>query len=259
MARKTSKTSRQSASGSGDGRKPAAAAKRSAKSASRSKQTPSAADKVVDTALALAAEQAWDDVRLNDIAARSGMSLSELRAQFDGKLEILAAFSRRIDRAVLDGLDPDLEGEPPAERLFDVLMSRFDALLPHREAVASIARSFQKRPGELIAWNPVAVRSMTWMLEAAGLDTGGRLGRIGAQGLAIVFARTLRVWLRDDDPGMARTMVELDRRLAEGGRWMRRLESLASLADAVGRARRGRRGRRSGREATEGKDEGSGI
>jgi hypothetical protein len=85
---------------------------------------------------------------------------------------------------------------------------------------------------------------MVWMLEAAGIDSSGRLGMVGAQGLAVVFARTLRVWLKDDDPGMARTMVELDRRLTEGGRWMRRLEGLASFADAMDRMRRGRRGRR---------------
>jgi AcrR family transcriptional regulator len=200
-------------------------------------------DVILDAALALAAERPWDEVRLGDIAERAGVSLSDLRAAYDGKTDILAAFTRRIDRAVLDRIDPDLGEEPVRERLFDVLMSRFDALMPYREAVRSIAKSFERRPGDLIAWNPVAVRSMTWMLEAAGIDTGGRLGTVGAQGLAIVFGRTLRVWLRDDDPGMARTMVELDRRLTEGGRWMGRLEGLCSVAGAIGRIRRGRRRR----------------
>lgn len=201
-------------------------------------------DRIVDAALALAATRPWQDVRLTDIAAEAGVSLADLRERFDGKLDILAAFTRRIDRQVLEGLDPDLAQEPVRERLFDVLMGRFDALQPHRAAVTSIVRSFEARPGDMLTWNRVAVRSMTWMLEAAGIDTSGRLGAIGAQGMVAVYGRTLRVWLKDDDPGMARTMVELDRRLTEGGRWMRRLESLCSLADAFGRLRKVRRSRR---------------
>jgi AcrR family transcriptional regulator len=199
---------------------------------------------VLDAALALAAEKPWEDVRLSDIAQRAGVSLSDLRACYGGKIEILAAFSRRIDRAVLDEVDPDLDSEPVHERLFDIMMTRLDALAPYREAVRSVFKSFERRPGDLFAWNPIAVRSMTWMLEASGIDSGGRLGRIGAQGLGVVFGRTLRVWLKDEDPGMARTMVELDRRLSEGERWMRRLEGLSSLASAAGRLRRGRRRRR---------------
>ncbi len=216
-------------------------------------------DDIVDAALALAAEQPWDEVRLTDIAARAGVTLSELRAAFDGKVDILAAFTRRIDRAVLDALDPEIADEPPRERLFDVLMSRFDALAPYKDAVRSIAGSLGRRPGDLIAMNPAAVRSMVWMLEAAGIDTAGRLGTIGAQGLAVVFGRTLRVWLKDDDPGMARTMVELDRRLTEGGRWMRRLEGLARFTDALDRVRRGRRRRRYDPEPDEDEEGGAGI
>ncbi|WP_436638450.1 TetR family transcriptional regulator [Microbaculum sp. FT89] len=216
-------------------------ARKTTKSKAQKAKTP---DDIVDAALDLAADQPWDEVRLTDIAARAGVSLSALRAAFDGKTDILAAFTRRIDQAVLDALDPELTDEPARERLFDVLMTRFDALMPYKDAVRSIARSFERRPGDLIAMNPIAVRSMVWMLEAAGIDTSGRLGMVGAQGLAVAFGRTLRVWLRDDDPGMARTMVELDRRLTEGGRWMRRLEGLASFADAIDRVRRGRRRRR---------------
>jgi len=215
-----------------------------ARSSKTSKSAEISKDAIVDAALALAAERPWEDVRLSDIAAEAGVSLAGLRASFDGKMDILAAFVRRIDQAVLDRLDPELTDEPPRERLFDVLMTRFDVLTPHKDAVRSIVKSFERRPGDLISWNPIAVRSMTWMLEAAGIDTGGRLAMVGSQGLAVVFARTLRVWLKDDDPGMARTMVELDRRLTEGSRWMRRLEGLSSFAGAMERMRRGRRRRR---------------
>ena len=39
-----------------------------------------------------------------------------------------------------------------------------------------------------------------------------------AQGLALVWARVMRVWLDDEDPGLARTMAALDKRLREAER-----------------------------------------
>jgi ubiquinone biosynthesis protein COQ9 len=189
-------------------------------------------DRVVEAALTLAAERDWDSVRLADIAERAGVGRAELRDEFSGKLAILAAFSARIDRQVLAALDPELSAEPARDRLFDVMMARFDALQPHRAAVRSIGRAVARRPAAMIAWSPIALRSMSWMLEGAGIDASGRLGGVRTQGLAWAFGRTLRVWLEDDDPGMARTMVELDRRLREGEGWLRRLDLLCGLAEA---------------------------
>ncbi len=102
----------------------------------------------------------------------------------------------------------------------------------------------------MLAWNAVAIRSMVWMLEGAGIDASGKMGALRAQGLAMAYARTLKVWLRDEDPGMARTMVELDRRLRDGEGWMRRLSGLCSFVEGVSRRRR--RDRRDGDAAVAG-------
>lgn len=211
----------------------------------RSRSTSDTVDTIVDAALALAAERDWDRVRLSEIAERAGIGLGELREHFSGKLGILAAFSARIDRQVLNSIDPEIAADPARDRIFDIVMGRFDALLPHREAVRSIARALARRPSEVLRWNPTAVRSMTWMLEGAGIDASGRFGAVRAQGLAWAYGRTLRVWLDDDDPGMARTMVELDRRLRDGEDWLRRASFVCGIAGTAARAARRRRpGRR---------------
>jgi hypothetical protein len=43
-------------------------------------------------------------------------------------------------------------------------------------------------------------------------------------GLASVYASVFRTWLDDDDPGLARTMAALDRRLRRGERTFARIE-----------------------------------
>jgi hypothetical protein len=47
-----------------------------------------------------------------------------------------------------------------------------------------------------------------------------------AQGLAILYARVLRTFVREDDPALPRTMAALDRDLGRGARWVNLLEDL---------------------------------
>ena len=54
------------------------------------------------------------------------------------------------------------------------------------------------------------MRSMAWMLEAAGIESSSAAGYLRTKGLAAVWLRTLRVWGKDDTPDMARTMAALD-------------------------------------------------
>jgi hypothetical protein len=82
------------------------------------------------------------------------------------------------------------------------------------------------------------------MLTAADIDAGGPRGMLRAQGLALLFAQVLRTWVKDDDPGLARTMAALDRALASGQRWSGFLDDLCRLPAAALRMRPRRRRRR---------------
>jgi hypothetical protein len=62
------------------------------------------------------------------------------------------------------------------------------------------------------------------MLRAAGIPVEGIEGQVRAAGLGAIYGSVFRTWLKDDDPGLARTMAALDRRL-------RRAESTLSSLD----------------------------
>jgi hypothetical protein len=79
------------------------------------------------------------------------------------------------------------------------------------------------------------------MLTAADIDSSGPRGMLRAQGLAMLFAQVLRVWLDDDDPGLARTMAELDRELGRGQRFAGMLDDLCRLVPRCPSLRRRRR------------------
>ncbi|MBB3771875.1 AcrR family transcriptional regulator [Angulomicrobium tetraedrale] len=196
-------------------------------------------DKALAGFLAVLAHRPFERIGLGDVATEAGLSLAELRGAFGSTFDLLAAFVRDTDAKVLAGPTDDMADQPARDRLFDVLMRRLDVLAPHRPALRSLAESARRNPFFALALNRLAVRSQQWMLAAAKIDTAGLKGAVRAQGLALVFARVLQTYLRDEDPGLAPTMAALDRELAKGER------ALGLLEGAVGLATGGRRGRRS--------------
>jgi AcrR family transcriptional regulator len=185
--------------------------------------------KIADAFMVLLAERGYEDIGLGDVAARAGVPLHRCRSEFDSLVGVLAAVLEDIDRKVLAGGDADMAEELPRERLFDVLMRRLEALAPHKQAIRSLARSARCNPPLAFALNGLAVRSQRWMLAAADIDSAGLRGAVRAQGLACLFSDVVRVWLDDDDPGLARTMAVLDRQLARGARWARGFDDLCRL------------------------------
>jgi AcrR family transcriptional regulator len=189
----------------------------------------SSREKIIAALMALLGEMRFEEIGLADIAQRGGVTLADLRAEFGSKLGIVAAFIKDIDRKVLSGGEAANEEETPRERLFEVLMRRLEALVPHRAAIRSLARAARHNLGLALALNRLSVMSAQWMLAAANIPAAGPKGTVRAQGLALLYARVLRRFLDDEDPGLARTMAALDRELARGQRWSGFLDDLCML------------------------------
>ncbi|WP_457094248.1 TetR/AcrR family transcriptional regulator [Microvirga sp. P5_D2] len=213
---------------------------------------------IIDALMNLAATRPWNEIELGDIAQTAGVSLAEFRDLFPSKGAVLGGLSRVIDRQVLGETTDDLAGEPARERIFDVIMRRLDALEPYKPALRRIFRELRYDPLSLAALHQVAVNSMRFMLAAAGINTEGPLGTLKLQGMVAVYSRTMRTWLDDDDPALARTMASLDRELRRGERVVEGAEDFRRLTAplrAIGRAFvEGRRPRRREEKPTESGD-----
>ncbi len=182
--------------------------------------------RILAAALALAAERPWGEISLADIAEKADRSLVDLKTSFDSKAEMLVAFSGLIDDEMLRRAPRRSPDQSTRDALFEVIMSRFDALGPYRVALKSIAGSGFADIGHLRA----VMNAQHWMLAAAGVNTDGPVGVARTAGLATVYASVFRTWLDDEDPGFSRTMAALDRRLRRGESALNRMDEVCSGA-----------------------------
>jgi AcrR family transcriptional regulator len=186
--------------------------------------------RIVDALMELAAEQRFEDISISEICAKAGVSLADFRDAFPSKGAVLAGFSKRIDRIVLQQQTDELATEEPKERLFDVLMRRLEAMAPYREGLREIVQWLRREPLAALAVNQVAINSMRFMLEAAGIGSEGGAGAVKLQGLTLAWSRIVDVWLDDEEPELSKTMAALDRELTRGERLVARVEHFDRLA-----------------------------
>ncbi|MEI6573806.1 MAG: TetR/AcrR family transcriptional regulator [Alphaproteobacteria bacterium] len=190
-------------------------------------------DRIVDALMELAAERDWDRIEISDVAERASVTLLEFREAFPSKGAVLGSFNRRIDQLVLGDDDKSLADESTRDRIFDVLMRRFDALSPYKHALKRMAPSLARDPLTLAALNQAALNSMRFMLAAAGVETEGPMGAIKLQGAVLAYAKVMDVWFRDEDRGLSRTMAALDEELKRGGMVINRLEDLERMTQPL--------------------------
>lgn len=165
--------------------------------------------KLIAAALKLAETRAWADITMLDIADAAGMPLDEVRRAFGAKSQLLAGFMRLVDDDVLKRAPTKITDGSRRDALFEVIMSRLEALTPYKAALKSIAKA---PPADTTLIMPY-LNTQRWMLTAAGINADGASGLIRTSGLGSLYASVFRTWLDDEDPGLARTMAALDRRL----------------------------------------------
>lgn len=180
--------------------------------------------KAVRAALDLAQQRAWGGIGLADIAQASGLTLADLRHEFSCKSDILRAFQSEVDAEVLAKARGAGAEQSPRDRLFDIIMTRFEVMTPYKPALKRISSYLCCHPGEgaLLACSTLA--SQYWMLAGAGAKLDGPGGAIRVTGLATVYGKVFQVWLDDPSPSLDKTMAALDRRLTRGERWLTSIE-----------------------------------
>ena len=157
-------------------------------------------------------------VKLADHAARP---VSDFYGASIG--EAVDCVEEAFDRAIGDNLDALDPGQSVRDRLFELMMRRFEAMEPHRAAVLAMEHGVDRDPTLMAATHQRNVRCARWVLALAGLEADGMTGQARAQGLGVIIGQARAAWRGDDAGDFAKTMASLDRNLRRAeemfGRW----------------------------------------
>ncbi len=172
----------------------------------------SAADAFLDAALDLAGQEGWRGLTLRAIAERAGKPLAELPPDVSAPADLLDLYGARLDQAMLAASGDFGPHDPVRDRLFEIVMARFDAMKGEKAAMAAALRDLR---WEVSAAAPVLramVRFARLALEASGVSAGGWRGALRVRRLSSTFEAVLRVWVFDDE-GQSKTMAALDEKI----------------------------------------------
>jgi AcrR family transcriptional regulator len=174
---------------------------------------PSEADTIAAAAVRLAGERGWRNLTLGDIALEAGVTLSALARCYGSRHEILDGFERMIDRRMLAGAIAGDTDDKPRDRLFDIIMERFDALLPYRDGVRRITRELAFDPLSGLTMAAAAPRTLSWMFTGARIAADGPAMPFKLAVLGGVYLAAFRVWLDEESQDLSKTMATLDKQL----------------------------------------------
>lgn len=179
-------------------------------------------DPVLAAWLTVIGRDGWVAARIDAVADVAGTTTGRVAATFPDRRAALAGFGRALDVAALAEAGAD-RAAGVRDRLFAMIMARFDAAQDHRRGAAELTRAARRDPGLALSLALGLPQSVARLAEAAGVATGGLAGALRVQALTVLTLAVTRVWLTDDSTDLGATMKELDTRLAQAETWARRL------------------------------------
>ena len=162
-------------------------------------------------ALGLAAEKPWSEITLAEIAARAGLTLQDFHG-VGAREDIVEALDGHFDRAM------SAEGVPEEssarERLFDVIMKRFEAMEPFRAGIRELMKFRETSLTHVVRLPAHRHATAAWALASAGIDNDtGAPASLKRIAIAFVIAETERAWRKEKSADFALTMASLDKGL----------------------------------------------
>jgi hypothetical protein len=163
----------------------------------------------------------WRTLTVADLAKAAGRPVSDF---YGASLwEAVDCVEEAFDRGISDNLGPLDANQTVRDRLFDLIMKRFEAMEPHRAAVIAMEAGADRDPVLLAAQHQRHVRCARWVLALAGLEADGMTGQARAQGLGVIIGQARAAWRGDDAGDFTKTMASLDKNLRRAeemfGRW----------------------------------------
>jgi len=180
--------------------------------------------KLARAALALAAKKPWQNVTLDQIVSSAKLPPKEIKKKYKNAEELLPVIVKLIDTETAARVRIRDRKAPTHDRLFEVMMARFDSLQSHRKGIVSIMKAAKTNPSIIAIIFRSLMTSMQHMLRLAHMERKGTRGNLQQIGLFSIYHMALWRWKNDPTPDLARTMPIIDRTIRLGSKIMHHLD-----------------------------------
>ena len=171
---------------------------------------------ILDTALQLAEERSWEQLRLQDIAHQLNINLDDIRVHYAQKDDLVEAWFDRADSRMLQAaVSPELAQLDMAARLHLIVMAWLDTLATHRK-VSTDMLWYKLEPAHIhlqIQGILRISRTVQWFREAAEQDSTHLRRILEEIGLTSIYVATFVYWMNDTSEQQHRTREFLANRL----------------------------------------------
>lgn len=179
----------------------------------RSKFSPS----FIESILILIGEKGWHNFQLADLLSlenadsKEPLSVEDLRAHFSTKDDLIPLFQSYITEKLLSEPFDFHEESTLSEKLFEIIMRRFDLMAPHRRAFLLLQEHFFSSPTLMLAGFDFLQETTKELFSLAG----EKIDSVDQCAFTFSYTKLLKTWSADETPDLSKTMAQLDQLLSD--------------------------------------------
>ncbi|OJX09855.1 MAG: hypothetical protein BGO77_05425 [Caedibacter sp. 37-49] len=169
--------------------------------------------KTVETALEMLKDTSWDALTMEALAAKMSLTPIQLYTLFPTRCDLLKGIVQLLDEKMISLYQEGKESLSLHEKLFDIIMCRFEALESYKKALKNIFLTVWRDPISFPSGIFSGFHSMRLILETVGVPVEGIKGGLNIKILSFFYLYTLKIWFEDETQDMAKTLAQVDQGL----------------------------------------------
>jgi hypothetical protein len=179
-------------------------------------------DTILETCVRLLEGKQHFEIPYRDVAQKTGCCLADVYEKFPRPYTFVEESFKNAHKIMLQSIEDIDLAMPPQDRLFEILMAHFEALVPYRPLLKVFYQSFTLEQFTLLKGH---YERLEIMLELAHLQMHGLKSILQLKGFACYYACAFKVWLQDETEDLSQTMIEVQKCLTKAHKWVGYLDN----------------------------------
>lgn len=157
----------------------------------------------------------WERFSFQKLSEKEKIPLNFLKTNYKCKYTVIEKFSQMIDRQVESNIRADdLMDSSIKDKLFELIMLRFDELESFKKALKNIFLSTKKNPLLISIISKNLLNSFDFYLEVSNSYQNSPTDIFKKNFLLLIYSLVFETWLNDNSEDLSKTMSQLDKYLS---------------------------------------------